>query len=216
MCLSQRWSLLHRSLNELQTPAILQREIGESLSKTHSKAKSGRSNTDISLFSSVFWGFELELLFLRAIFLGNWGKVLKKLLFIRWDIGKKEKSFQKKIESNLISFAHGGSGSRGMVLERTTKEKQEIKNKSIRKDCLFSFPPLQYPVFLQKPNCRKEKQSWNWIPFLLLLYSNGGFLLVEKKPTKPHSGLPSLKSGREEKEIYIFKLLKGKNRKKSS
>lgn len=129
MCFSQRWSLIHLSLREAQTPAMLQSASGGSLSRMHSKASSGKSKTDISATSSTFSTLQVTLFLFRDILYGIWKrKPLEKMWFVNSEMVRKDNSFQKKGDSNLISVAHGGSGLRGRDFKKMRKGTQ-VKNK---------------------------------------------------------------------------------------
>ena len=137
MCFSQRWSLLHVSLRELQTAAMFDNPAGDSFPRMHSKANSGKSKIDISPDSSTLstlWAH----LFLGDI-VGDDGAASFRALTGRNLSNKSSRaadnSRQNKMESSLTSPAHGGRGCKGSDLDsRTMTGKNDMRKKNgIRK-----------------------------------------------------------------------------------
>ena len=105
---------------------MLHNSVGESLSRMHSKAKSGKSKRETSSLSSTFSTFELTppMFFNGMKNKGPWNKLIAGLLFLNQDTRKVVNNSPK----NQGDKSHEGIGLCVKDWERKMKEKdtQEI------------------------------------------------------------------------------------------
>lgn len=137
ICLSQKWLLVHLSLSELQTPAMVHSPEGGSFSRMQSSANSGKSKSDICPSDSLrLSSFELQIpcfIVICGIEL-NPEKPPKISFLVVLLMGVKDNSFQKHSGRNLTSLIPGGSGLRGRDFKKRRNERLVTKKKSIYRE----------------------------------------------------------------------------------